>query len=235
MSSYVLDKMGKSIIASDFNDVDWNAYKENYIIGEILMPCCGAAAVPKTSPNFLKFFAHYSNECTTSPESQWHIKTKELVITELNNLGITSFLEKSGNSSSGSWKADVYFEIKNNKFAIEIQHSYQRLIDYKKRQARYKESDIQCYWILFEPRYNTITKSIAKQKLKDEFNGKIPENGFFPCIPDLPLVYFDTQTNPPMIKSAALFSCSLRDFINSITSDSFKYEEKQGIWTMVKT
>jgi len=39
-------------------------------MGELLMPCCKGAAVPKVSPNGLQHFAHASGVCSESEESQ---------------------------------------------------------------------------------------------------------------------------------------------------------------------
>lgn len=43
------------------------------------MPCCQSRAVLKTSSNGLPFFSHLSDECTTAPETVWHIEGKDLV------------------------------------------------------------------------------------------------------------------------------------------------------------
>nr|WP_256557955.1 competence protein CoiA family protein [Marinobacterium sedimentorum] len=198
------------------------------------MPCCGAAAVPKTSSNFLKFFAHYSEECSTSPESQWHIKAKDEIVTFLKLFDIEAKLEQSGESRLGSWKADVYFEIESRKVAIEIQHSYQHLRDYLKRQLRYSSANVECYWILYRPRYITLTTSISKYRIKHEFGGEIPSEGLFPCIPELPLVALDVGKDSSSIIGAAGLNSSVENFLYSILEHKFIYQQDRGAWIVIQ-
>ena len=189
MVDYARRSNGEIVYANDFNDDEWKHYKENYVLGELLMPCCSSPAIPKTSPNFLKFFAHYTDECSTSPESEWHLRAKEDLARHLGERGLTPLLEHSGNNAKGSWRADIYFEFNGKKFALEVQHSYQTLEQYINRQNRYNESSVSCFWIIYKPRYLTLTKSIAKFKIKTEFGGKLPAGGLIPILSNMPAFY----------------------------------------------
>nr|WP_246849620.1 competence protein CoiA family protein [Vibrio crassostreae] len=195
------------------------------------MLCCGATAVPKTSPNFKKFFAHRSGECATSPESQWHIRTKNELARVLSRLGINVQLEFSGKSKSGHWIADVYFEFETRRIAFEVQHSYQKLSDYQIRQARYVEAGIDCYWILYPPKYNTVCRSIYKYRTKYEFSDKPTTGKIIQLLPDLPIVCLELNEDSLRIKGVGGLSISLQDYINSILGNSFCFDENRGIWS----
>jgi competence protein CoiA len=233
MSIFVINKHGNAVFADSYSDDDWLNLKEHYAIGDFLMPCCASPAVPKTSPNFLKYFSHYSDECASSPESMWHIDIKERVLKGLKALGIDALLEFTGHSKEGTWKADVYFEINNRKVAIEIQKSYQPLREYLKRQKRYSESKVETYWLLYQPHYITITKSLGKHKLKNEYSGKFPSEGYiFPCIPELPIAYCQIEHDVCLVKGAGFFNCLISDWLNGILNMDFKYIE--GQWKLGK-
>ena len=194
------------------------------------MFCCKAPAIPKTSQNYLQFFAHYSDECDSSPESQWHLATKEAVFKELLKLNLKAEIEKTGGHKGMMWQADVFFQHAGRKFAIEIQHSYQHLIDYLARQERYVESGVEAYWILYHPRYLTLTHSLVRYRLKHEFGNKFPEGGLFPGIPTLPVVYYDLSNNQGMVKGANFFQATLLNWIESIISG--KFECRGGVWNI---
>ena len=221
---------GEIVYADDFSDEEWQAYKDSYNLGELLMPCCSSPAIPKTSPNFLKFFAHYSDECATSPESIWHEQAKNDIAHQLHQLNLSPFIEYSESNKLGTWRADVYFEFNNRKFALEIQHSYQSLTKYFKRQERYNESSVSCYWIIYKPRYLTLMSSINKFRLKNEFGGKKPHKGYFPCLPSLPVLWFDNESEQHSIKGPGLFSCSVPEFLISIIESKFILSQDKGIW-----
>ena len=180
MTEIAFNKLtGHKIYARDFNQTDWEELKATSEQGHITMECCGARAVLKTSPGFLRFFAHYSDECSTSPETKWHIEVKSLIVKELAVRGVTCIEEKTGKSNdSKKWKADTYFEFNNRKIVIEVQHSYQHLKKYHERQKIYNSSGVECYWLLFSERFRTVTTSIANFRLEHEFENKIPD-GFF--------------------------------------------------------
>lgn len=229
MTSRAISQDGRYVDAESFNEHGWQALKDSYKVGDLLMPCCLTPAIPKTSPNFLQFFAHYSDECASSPESQWHLATKDALIKELLTLGIEAKCEESGRSAISTWKADIFFVVAGRQIVIEIQHSPQHLRDYLSRQERYVQSGVDAYWLLYEPRYRTLVKSLGKHRVKTEFSGKIPRGGFFPCVPQLPIVYFDPSGEHGMVKGAK-FQATLKDWLNSLIRNEFKYDT--GAWTI---
>lgn len=231
MASIAILREGKYVLAESFNEHEWQALKDSHKVGDLLMPCCKTPAIPKTSPNFLQFFAHYSDECATSPESQWHIATKNSLVKELFSLGMEPCDEEPGHSATSAWKADIFFVTGRRKIVIEVQHSYQHLRDYLRRQERYAQSGVDAYWLLYTPRYMTLIKSLGKHRVRTEFAGKIPSGGgFLPCIPQLPIAYFDPSGDHGVVKGAKL-QATLRDWLASLIRNEFKYDT--GAWIIV--
>ncbi len=222
MSNLVVTSEGNAVIADEYSDAEWDVLKSNYIVGDFFMPCCKANAIPKTSPNFLKFFAHHSDECSTSPESIWHLNTKNDIYSIVKSKNIEVKLEHAGEATSGKWITDIYFEYKGRRIAIEIQKSYQQLNTYLKRQEKYKESGVESYWLLYKQRYITLIKSLGKHRIKNEYGGKFPPEGYIsPCLPELPIAYYDTEITPSLVKGAKFLNCSIDEWVCAILSGKF--------------
>ena len=224
MTEIAVNKDGTFSVAFDFDDDAWELMKENYSVGDFLMSCCGTPAIPKTSANGLKFFSHYSDECASAPETIWHLQAKESLVKALRKINIPAKDEVSGGLTSEKWKADVYFEYSNRKIVFEVQHSYQHLRDYFKRQERYLKSNVECYWVLYKPRFSTVTKSIAKHRLKEEFSNVFPKDvgGGLGQISSLPIIWFEPEDDCP-IKAPGFFSVDTNHWIESILNRSFSY------------
>jgi len=214
------------VLAESFNEHGWQALKDSYKIGDLLMPCCMTPAIPKTSPNFLQFFAHYSDGCASSPESQWHLATKEVLIKELLSLGVEPKFEEPGRSAKSAWKADIFFVVGERQIVIEVQYSYQHLRDYLRRQERYVQSGVSAYWLLYLPRYLTLSKSLMQHRIKTEFAGKLPK-GTAQCIPQFPMACFELSDENGMVIGVKL-KVTLKDWLNSLILNEFKYEA--GTW-----
>lgn len=225
MSEVAFNRLiGQKIYANDFNETEWEKLRAASEQGHITMECCGARAVLKTSPGFLKFFAHYSDECATAPETKWHFEVKSLILKELTLQGISCFDEKTGKSKNGKkWKADTYFEFNGRKVVIEVQHSYQHLKKYHERQQIYNDSDIECYWLLYRERFSTLTSSIANFRLRHEFNNQLPSSFFAGNTPELPMMWADIEAGLK-IRGVAFIEYSLPLWIQSILNKKFKYE-----------
>ncbi|MBL4761562.1 MAG: hypothetical protein JKY93_02555 [Gammaproteobacteria bacterium] len=227
MSDIAFDSLGKYLVASSYNEHLWLDLQQTYTIGNLLMPCCEAPAIPKTSPNGLQFFAHHSDMCSTSPESEWHLSVKESLLVVLKKMNIDAQLEYSGGSIKRKWKADIYFEVGGKKYAFEVQHSYQHLRKYVERQRGYFESNVQCYWILYRPRFLTLTKSIAKYRLKEEFNNVFPKDLTVSCglgqIESLPVVFYEPDENDP-VRTPGFCGSSIEAFVQGVLNKSFSYD-----------
>lgn len=226
MTAISISKYGKYIDVTDFSDIEWEVLKEKYEVGDFLMACCHSPAIPKTSPNGLKFFSHYSEECATAPETIWHIQAKESLIRDLVSKSIDARYEVLGGEANERWKADIFFEFSNRKIVFEIQHSYQHLRDYFKRQERYMKSNVECYWVLFKPRFLTVSKSIAKFRIKEEFGNTFPKDEKIASgvnqISTLPIVWLEPEEKEH-IKAPGFFSADCSSWIDSVLSGRFSY------------
>ena len=89
------------IYAQDLDAVAWRTLQTSYVVGELLMPCCDAPAIPKTSTLGLQFFAHASGACGSSPESPWHQASKEAVAAAAKSLGYRLGRPKSWPTTQG--------------------------------------------------------------------------------------------------------------------------------------
>jgi len=230
MSNMAVSASGAPLFSEKFSEAEWLKLKGGYQLGELTMPCCGAPAVPKTSANGLQFFAHHSDECSSSPESIWHVPAKNVLVEELLELNVSPYLEKSGGKGRSTWKADVYFSCDHRDIAIEVQHSYQPLTEYLRRQERYVQDGIECYWLVYPEKYLALNKSLGKRRIKTEFEGKIPASGVMPCIPELPLVCLDSSEMGWVIRGAAFFRTTASDWLKSLLERRFVFCD--GNWVI---
>lgn len=208
MLTIARDLNGVIIDAKAMDYDTWNTFKKLYKIGELKMICCNSNAVPKTSSNFLQYFAHQSDECNSSSETIWHKMVKKLIFDSITNQGINAVEEKIGKG----WIADVYFEIHNRKIIFEVQHSSQTLETFKKRQKKYNDNGIECIWILPNNIFKSLSKSIGKYKLKFEERSKEKPFIITPTLENLPYFYFDIENM--LIKSVGHFEIEFQKFID---------------------
>lgn len=159
------------IYADELNAIAWRNLQETYQVGQLLMPCCPAPAIPKTSPLGLQFFAHASGQCGSSPEGIWHQQAKETVAQAARALGYRAVIE---HPSPDGWRADVWIDAPGRPVAIELQHSYLHLRDYLRRQERYKVSGVACLWLVMVGPCRTLNLATYRVRAK-EIGGRLPE------------------------------------------------------------
>jgi hypothetical protein len=137
-----------NVHAFEFDAPQWAELKKSYRSMGLRVPCCGVAAVPKTSTLGNHFFAHARRgECTTAPESAEHLYCKQLVAQAAQSAGWAVTTERPGVSPEGEeWVADVFCEKGSAKVALEIQMSPQTDEDAVRRQLRYKASGVRGAW-----------------------------------------------------------------------------------------
>jgi len=227
MANHAKDKTDAVIIASEHSESEWNLLKASYSVGDFQMPCCPGVAIPKTSPNGLPFFAHHVGECTTSPESKWHLDAKALVAHHLRELGIECQREKP--SPVGDWTADVFFTHGGRQIIVELQHSSQTLQKYRTRQKRYEDAGIECYWLLYEPRYSTLYGSMGKWRRKHEFGGAIDPNHLYCCVSDLPVAAAN-EMDAGMVVHGPRLQTSIPEWLKSILEGRFRWDD--GAWVV---
>lgn len=188
------------------------------------MDCCGARAVLKTSLYGVQFFAHYSNECATAPETQWHVAGKDMVMGELQALGIQGVLEKSGGAGKRKWRADIYFELPGRRVAIEIQHSYLHYRNFLKRQERYRQDGVECYWLVrYENVYPALCKTIVRNRLKSEHGNKWPEppTQVYPAIPDMFFAMLFPERDTQIVLPG--FAVQTKTLLQAIVTGNLRY------------
>jgi competence protein CoiA len=193
------------------------------------MHCCESPAIPKTSINGYPFFAHHVDGCTSAPETVWHVDAKELVAFNLSSMGIECEREKDGGHLGWNWIADIYFIVGGRQIAVELQHSPQTLKEYHRRQVRYEECGVECYWLVYGPRLHALIKAMAQWRIKNEFGGKFPPAGIgiFPFMRDIPVAQLDTGMGN-MVRGAAGLQVTVGEFLASITEKRFQW--KNGKW-----
>lgn len=219
---------GKPIYPESFSDTEWQSIKSTYQVGDFLLPCCKSPAIPKTSINGVRFFAHYTDECSTAPESHWHLATKDAVVRALIQFGANPILEQPIDGTRARMKPDVHFQFEGRIIAIEVQHSYQTLNEYLRRQQRYESDVVEGYWLLYPPCYLTLSKALGQFRLKRDFGGNVPTNGFFPAISELPTAMFDFEFEGGRVIGAGGLNTSLAEWVDAIINRNFEYRE--GAW-----
>lgn len=193
------------------------------------MPCCGAAAVPKTSPNGRRFFAHAGGECGTSAEGLWHLAGKRVVVGLGRDRGWNVTEEAAGGDGKGRWRADVLLEHKGMRVAVELQHSYLHLREFLHRQSRYERAGIHCIWMLPIDGYTRLARATGKARVAGEFGGTVPRDSFFPCLRELPVVALEFEPEVRVV-GAALFRASPAAVLEAVISGRFVWQA--GAWVI---
>jgi competence protein CoiA len=225
MLDYAIGVDGRPVYPDMFDDTSWKAFKDSYSVGEFLTPCCLTPAIPKTSPNGLRFFAHYSDECTTSPESKWHLETKSVIARSLRNQGYSPVLEMPVSSPIGKAKADVFFQIGDRRLTIEVQHSYQTMDEYLERQKRYASAGIENYWLLYKDRYLTLQMSISKHQLRTVYNNEFPQGRSLGAVADLPVAFVESDSAGTFIRAAGFFKVELSLWLKSVIERRYRFDQ----------
>lgn len=229
--SFVQTPEGKPIFPELYSNEEWEALKNSYKIGDFIFPCCHSPAIPKTSINGVKFFAHHTNECSTTPESIWHLAAKNSIAKALNKMDMTAILEQPIKNTLEQARPDIQFQVNNRTIAIEIQHSYQTLGKYISRQERYMRNNVEGYWLLYYPRYITLAKSLARLRIKRDFEGKHPTNAFFPAIPELPVAIFNPGVDDGIVTGAGTVSIPIKNWLQAIIEQ--KLACINGVWRII--
>lgn len=227
---FAITDNGTPLSPREMSDANWESLKKSYRLGDFRAPCCGAPAIPKTSINQVRFFAHLFEECATSPESTWHLSAKRDLANALGRCNVSPRLENPIGTSSARLIADVYFETGGSRVAIEVQHSYQTLGEYLARQEKYVAHGIQNFWLLYKPRYLTLTKATSRLRLKREFGGSCPREGMMPCLHELPVAIYEPDEAGGRIVGTNFLNVPTAAWIDSIIQGTFIYVN--GSWTV---
>lgn len=151
---------GRDILSFEFSKAEWqelkNASKRNQV--QLIMPCCEARAIPKTSPHGIFFFAHYRRGgCDSAPESQEHLLFKSIVARAAKAAGWNVTTERQGTSKTGdTWIADVFCTKDDASVAYEIQLSRITEEEIHRRQTKYAQSNVRCIWFADSKKFENI-------------------------------------------------------------------------------
>ena len=231
MTQAALTREGIPVDASTIPTDHWEILKQRSQLGDFVLPCCQSPAILKTSINGLQFFAHISDECSTAPETVWHMNGKVAVLAALAGLGRVGREEVTGQSLNGStWKADVLFSFQGRTIAIELQRSYQHLRDFMRRQERYTESNVECYWLTRKEQFVTLTKATARLHCKRYYGNKFPDAGIGTgSLPELPVAMLETE-NELIVNFGAMKSATVPIWLTGILNGAYRYHE--GSWNL---
>jgi competence protein CoiA len=220
---------GKIICPDTLSEDEWLLLKRSFKPGILLMPCCKTPAIPKTSPNGVRFFAHNAGECISSPETRWHLSAKDLISSSLAKHGINPMTEQLIAEAGILIRPDVQFEYKSKTFAIELQYSYITLSEYLRRQERYEKYQLKSYWLISRQSFLALVKSLGKLRLRRDYAGQFPgESGIMPAIPELPIAMLDLDSHDPRVRGPGGLDVSVATWINSIVNEQFIWRE--GAW-----
>lgn len=231
MGNFALDAQGSPVIAMDVPASVWESWKGNSMSLGFTMACCGSAAVPKTSLTGLQFYAHHSDECATAPETIWHREAKAVIVDAMRQLGVEC-AEEVIEKGARPWKADILVRYGTRRVALEIQHSYQHLRDYLRRQERYAAAGVDCVWLLPAKRYLALAKLTGRKRIKDEFGGKFPPCGYIgPCLAGLPVVMLREPATREI--GGASLRATLDIWCRALVEGRFVWSD--GTWVISKT
>lgn len=231
MTQSAWTRSGQPVDVSAISSNDWEALKKVTQLGDFVMPCCKAPAVLKTSINGLPFFAHLSHECDTAPETKWHKAGKASVLAALHTFGIEGRDEEPGQSPSGDkWKADVVFSTHGRNVVIELQRSYQHLRDYMRRQERYIESGVECYWLVRKEMFITLGKATSRLLLKRDFDNVFPANGIGTgMLPELPVCILEAEGEQRVLFGMGK-DATVQTWLDGILNRTYQY--RCGSWNL---
>lgn len=172
MSLRCVDETGADLYAFELPPEAWQALIEHNRKGRSLrMPCCPAEVSLRRSHRGTQHFVHKAvGNCSTAPETEVHLRLKQIAVEVARKHGWDTKTEAKGTSPSGEvWIADVLAQKNSAKVAIEIQWSPQTNDETMRRQERYRQSGIRCLWLFKKPGFPTTEALPAAQIV--EHNG----------------------------------------------------------------
>lgn len=148
--------------------------------GILTSPLTGNPVHLQTSRNGLRYFALYRRtpadmEGYGEPETWHHVEIKDAIVRTAKSLGYKALPEVSRgealsktrddvSATDHSWIADVLIQRPGKRLlAIEVQWSKQTTAEFKRRQDRYEQDDVDCIWLYLYADVNTDHISMNKK------------------------------------------------------------------------
>ena len=134
---------------------------------------------------------------------KWHREGKAGVLAALAKLGIEAREDVDGVTPNGTkWKADVLFAIHERNIAIVLQRSYQHLREFRRRQERFAECGIECFWLFRDVPFVTFSNTTAP-------------------LSELPV---------SILNEGRVQSASVAEWLSAIVDGSFRFYD--GLWAI---
>lgn len=227
MPTLAVTRGGQSFNAEDVPAHIWEQLQLEARPGDYLMPCCGANAALKVSPLGFQFFAHFSGECGTAPETAWHREGKLAVANALRRMGLHPIEEVSGRLGRDSWRADIAVDAGTRRLAFELQRSPQTLKDFLKRQQRYTGAGVEAYWLAPQKVFLNCIRAGSRLKVKRDWGGVLPPVSFG-FLPELPIALLSLELRSS-VDLGGLERLSLQDWVAAVVEGRYRYDGAR--WT----
>ena len=148
---------GRAIQVWDLTREEWTDLRRHGRTGRaaVLMACCGAPGLPKTSRNGNPFFAHRTRSrpaltsCRWAGESAAHAACKLLAAAGARAAGWEVRTEVT--APGGIWRADVLCARGPNRVALEVQLARTAPGELTVRQERYRAAGVRGAWFIPAP------------------------------------------------------------------------------------
>lgn len=129
-------------------------------------------------------------------------------------------------------EADTLFRIGDRVLVVELQRSYQHLLDYLRRQERYIKSGVECYWLTRRENFRALSASTGRTRRKREWGGKFPpgRDTLLPLLPDFPVAMLTFDDAVPTIQSPGLVRHSVDEWLRGIIEQRYFYDD--GAWVI---
>lgn len=148
------------------------------------------------------------------PELRWHREGKVSVLAALAALGIEGREDVEGVTPNGTkWKADVLFTVNGRSISIHLQRGYQPLREFRRRQQRFAECHIDCFWLFRKETFATLSANIAHTR----------NNA---ALPELPTAMLEAQR----IEFGDGKIATINEWLAGVLDGSFRYRD--GSWTL---
>ena len=139
----------RRLLSTELTDDAWAELRATYRQAQLRMTC-GQPAIPKTSKNGLRFFAHHpGGDCglhLSGPESAEHQNAKMALAAAAERAGWAATIEAV--APDRTWIADVLIERGQTRVALDVQWSAQTETVFAERTARYAAAGVECVWFL---------------------------------------------------------------------------------------